>query len=55
MLGDAGKLMQPAFSKAPERLDAVDVGRALDNLIVAVLDPIMTVVAHRRSRASHRC
>ena len=46
MLGNAGELVQAAFGKAPERLNAVDVGRTLHKLIMAMLDTIVSVEAH---------
>ena len=33
------KLSQPMFGIAPERLDAIDVSAALDEFVVAVIDP----------------
>ena len=35
----AMKLRQPMFGIAPERLDAVDMPRAFDEFVVAVIDP----------------
>ncbi len=46
MLGHASKLLQATFSKAPKRLHAVNVGRALYELIVPVLHSIRTIKAH---------
>ena len=39
VVSHAMKLRQPMFGIAPERLDAVDVSAALDEFIVAVIDP----------------
>jgi hypothetical protein len=33
MLGHAGKLVKATFSEAPERLDTVEVGRALHKFV----------------------
>ena len=41
----AMKLHQPMFGITPERLDAVDVPAAFDELVVAVIDPKVLVQA----------
>ena len=44
MVGQSVELHQPGLGKGPERLDAVDVVLALDELISAMLDPVMLLV-----------
>ena len=46
MLGHAWKLVEAAFSEAPEWLDAVDVGHPLYEFVVAIMNAIMAVKAH---------
>jgi len=45
MFGNAVELRQPAFGKAPERLNAIDVMLSSDEFVVAVVDPEMLVKA----------
>ena len=44
-IGQSIELHQPGLGKCPEGLDAVDMVLALDELIGAVLDPVMFFVA----------
>ena len=45
VLAHAMKLRQPMFGITAERLDAVDVPAAFDELVVAVIDPKVLVQA----------
>jgi len=45
MFGNAVELRQPAFGKAPERLNAIDVMLSSGEFVVAVADPEMLVKA----------
>ena len=46
VFGHARELVQPALGEAPERFDAVDVGRALHVFVPAVKHAAVAVVAH---------
>ena len=46
VFGHARELVQPALGEAPERLDAVDVGRVLHVLVPAVKHAVVAGVAH---------
>jgi hypothetical protein len=40
MLGHAGKLVEATFGEAPERLNAVNMGGTLYELVVAVVETV---------------
>lgn len=46
MLGHASKLVQATFGEAPERLDAVDVSRALHKFVVTVKHAVVVAKVH---------
>lgn len=54
MLEHGRKLVEAIFSKAPERLDALDVGQALHEFVVAVVNAVVPVEP-RHPPARHSC
>ena len=48
---EAAKLGQAHFGDAPEVLDAVDVRLAFDELVAAMIDPVMFLVAEIQQAA----
>ena len=42
--GDAIELSQPAFDKAPERLDTIKLPAVIDELILAVIHAVILVI-----------
>ena len=43
---DTVEFLEPAFSKAPEAFNAVDMGRAAHKLISSMIDSQMLTIAH---------